>query len=209
MAVRILLLILIINLWIFANAQAPKRENSENFASWICRKVAWKLEIYRKLVAVRQIPHQVTGTHLAVADIGSQSESVRFECGTCWSPAVIDGFELAVLKSDGLYAVPASGPAMLVVPAEGLRMIVGRIAGAERSFLVLRHKPDSAQCTYTLAVADLVSKSLKSTGDGEPGCLVEAELNQLARPDTVRETRVLPADESGRQRHPAHSGCRH
>jgi hypothetical protein len=184
----------------FAQAQtrtptpSPKKET---LPEWICRILQMDPKTYARLVGVRQGQEQMGGARIATADLQAHSESVVYECGECWSPAVIDGENIAFLKADGVWVKPLDGgSARLAVSARGLRTLVGKASGNAAEWVVLQHEANDEACEYRLRLADLSSGRLDSVSE-QTRCLGEAELGGAPRWGALRGHRVLVNSPSG------------
>lgn len=171
----------------------PKKETP---SEWICRVLRIDPKIYARLVGVRQGQEQIGGARLAVADLTAQSESIIYECGECWSPAVSDRDNVAYLKADGLWVKQLDGgPSRLAVSARGLRMLIGKVDGHSSEWVVLQHGKDEV-CEYKLAIADVAAGTLNSQAE-QPQCLMEAELGAIPRSGALRGSRLLVNSAAG------------
>jgi hypothetical protein len=136
------------------------------------------------------------GSRIARADLKLQQETVIAECGVCWSLASLNEKELAVLKADGIWAVPLNGNEMRrVYQSREVAEIMGRIASDDSSLMVAINRAQ-AGCAFQLATLHIPS--------GEPqlqppplSCLTEGDLGALVRPSAIRHGLYLQSSVVG------------
>jgi hypothetical protein len=177
-----------------ADARARK---PETLTAWICRVLRIDPTVYAKLVGVRSVPSQTGGNRLVMANLEARTETVLYDCGTCWSPAVVGSDRVAFLRTDGVWMIPLSGGTpRLIAPATGLRVLVGQTSAQPDEFVVLRHDASDAACEYRLEIANFVTGKLALSSDGRQ-CVAEAELGAVIRSGSLRDKRVLVSSQEG------------
>jgi hypothetical protein len=175
------------------NAQTRPKET---LSAWLCRVLNIDPDVYTKLVGVRQGREQIGGNRLAIADLRSQTESLVYDCGACWSPIAIDPDTIAFLKTDGVWVMPLRGGSPhLAVAQEGLRMLIGQPAGRPSALLLLR-RTEQEVCAYALEMADLATCKVGPARE-ESRCLAERDLGAVPRSGALRGTRVLETSPPG------------
>lgn len=136
---------------------------------------------------------------IVTAELSSPGEQVLWKCGSCWSLAVLDDRRLITLKDDGLWLVPLDqSPPQLATKAENLRLVLGRVEGAEGTILLLRKSdPAARNCEFSFVTASLKSGQMSPVSDSVLPCLREEDIGGLVLPDQVHSDRYVTSSQRG------------
>ena len=122
-------------------------------------------------------------------DLSDEQEHLLWACGECWSPAIANAFDVAVLREDGIWIVDGAKEPKVLVRSEELIDILGRIEGDPTQLLVLRAGAATDSCREMLSIADLKTGSLLPAKDAGSACLDSAD--GLLHRDELLGTRKL------------------
>jgi hypothetical protein len=126
--------------------------------SWLVRLLGIDLKVYERLTRVRpDDTDEGAGERLLKLNLQTEQETEIWRCGGCWSPVPVGEAEIAVLKGDGVWLVPAPPAApRLAVAQRGLTAIIGALPDQPRRLLLIA-ETGNPQCRYAPRVADLSS----------------------------------------------------
>jgi len=118
----------------------------------------------------RGVTQRPTGTALVRRDLISGVDQTLWQCGNCWSPILLGGEEIAVLKEDGVWVVSLQNKtALQAIKAAGLRELISSIKEQPEWVLVVRGE-QTGDCEYTTWRANLRSGALERFGEAETTC---------------------------------------
>jgi hypothetical protein len=123
-------------------------------------------------------------------DLDQHSEALVWDCGECWSPAVIRG-HIYVLKQDGVWLAPPGNNAGPVLSVTGGVLLLGPLDTQPDVALFLRAS-GQAGCPIQIQLADLTARKLLPAGESADYCLDSAA--GLFSPGQVRGERVVLDD---------------
>lgn len=162
---------------------------SERVRSWIYKKLGIDPKIVQKFTAPKGNEQRRRGKRLLWVNLQDEEEHLLWACSDCWSPVMANDRDIAVLKNDGLWLVPANGQPRLAVPAQGLLDVLGRIVNEVDHLLVFQSGQAEGQtCPVVIRIADLKTGALLPA-DTEAGCIDAAGM--LVHRDELWGTRKL------------------
>jgi hypothetical protein len=166
------------------------------FELWLAKVTGINPNVYRTLARNRGVTQRPRGTSLIRRDLTKGTDQTLWQCGNCWSPILLNGDEIAVLREDGVWAVSTQMKgAHQLIKAGGLSEAISRIAGQPEWVLLVRAE-SVGNCEYTTWRASLRSGTLERYGEAKATCLLEFDFRSLIKPDQVHDNFVLTTSES-------------
>jgi hypothetical protein len=182
---------------------SPPAASPESLQTWLEGVLHWteeRAKAYFRVAGTKGMEERHAGERLTRADLATKTESVIYECGSCWSPVVVDDGRVAILKTDGVWLVRLDGGAAhLAVAATRLHKIVGRTKDRPARLLVVQQVAEQAGCEYELRFADVGAGKIEEAEGIAVTCVGEEDLAALRKPDMFHNGRVVRAtDPAGR-----------
>jgi hypothetical protein len=163
---------------------------SAQVRAWIYRKLGIDPKIVQKFTSPRGGEDRRRGMRLMSVGLSDEQEHLLWACGNCWAPAMANASDVAVLKGDGIWIVAGTREPGLVLRAEGLIDVMGRIEGEPNRLLVLQAGQAGREaCAVVLRIADLKTGALLPATDAGSACIGTAE--GLLHRDELLGTRKL------------------
>jgi hypothetical protein len=170
--------------------------------SWFTRVLKIDPRAYANLTAFRQGRSFDAGSSLASFDRSTGQEETLWECGSCWSPTIVDD-GIAVLRHTDtaaveLWLVPAKGSPRRVAKVDGAAMIAGADGKHVFAGVTASECAGSEEGPYALVEIDMKGRTAPVK---ESPCFGTVSLIAAGR---VRGDRLLgttsKADLTGRRR---------
>lgn len=188
---------IIVSILLVVAMGSPTAVAQGRFKYWICRVLGINVRTYDRLSRARPGEYQPTlGSRLMRMKLPREQEELIWECEGCWSPAMLNKTEAAVLKPDGIWLVPiganATRPDRPTIAAPDVVAIVGVLRGQAKQLLVAQRSKDE-RCQFILTLADLKTARIMPLR-GAAKCL--AGSNQLflsVNAGRVRDNKLLVA----------------
>jgi hypothetical protein len=177
----------VLTLCLALNAQ---KSVSAQVRAWIYRKLGIDPKIAQKFTTTKGGEERRRAKRLMSVGLSDEQEHLLWTCGNCWAPAIANASDVAVLKDDGIWIVSAMREPRLVVAADGLTDVLGRIEGEPDHLLVFRTgQASSDACPIVLQIADLKTGTLLPAAGAGPTCIETA--GDLLHRDELLGTRKL------------------
>jgi hypothetical protein len=164
-SLRILSLVLLIAL------ASPASADSSAFTKWLCKVLGINSKTYNAISKVRDGYKPSPGARLVRLDLRTKKETTLWQCDECWSPATVSATDIALIKPDGIWIVPAAPnkPRLLAAGSRFLA-IIGLIKDQPNQLLVAQDS-NIQNCKYVLRQVDLNSGQLRDPSDLPEKCL--------------------------------------